>query len=86
VIRCDNGQEYISETIKTWAAKHGIEIAFIQPGQAQQNAYVERYNRTVRYDWLAHHFPGRDPGLCHTLVMDIQSRPAIHATWRHHAD
>jgi putative transposase len=24
-------------------------------GQPQQNAYVERYNRTVRYDWLAHH-------------------------------
>jgi hypothetical protein len=55
VIRCDNGPEYISETTKTWTAKHGIEIAFIQPGQPQQNAYVERYNRTVRYDWLAHH-------------------------------
>jgi putative transposase len=55
VIRCDNGPEYISETTKNWAAKHGIEIAFIQPGQPQQNAYVERYNRTVRYDWLAHH-------------------------------
>ena len=27
-------------------------IAFIQPGNPQQNAYVERYNRTVRYDWL----------------------------------
>jgi putative transposase len=28
---------------------------FIQPGQTQQNAYTERYNRTVRYDWLAHY-------------------------------
>jgi putative transposase len=55
VIRCDNGPEYISETTKTWAARRGIDIAFIQPGQPQQNAYVERYNRTVRYDWLAHH-------------------------------
>jgi transposase InsO family protein len=25
----------------------------IQPGQPQQNAYVERFNRTVRYEWLA---------------------------------
>jgi putative transposase len=32
VIRCDNGPEYISETMKTWADKNGIGIAFIQPG------------------------------------------------------
>jgi putative transposase len=38
-----------------WAAGRGIRIDFIQSGQPQQNAYVERYNRTVRYDWLAHH-------------------------------
>ena len=25
---------------------------YIQPGKPQQNSYVERYNRTVRYDWL----------------------------------
>ena len=23
------------------------------PGKPQQNAYVERFNRTVRYEWLA---------------------------------
>jgi len=55
VIRCDNGPEYISESLAEWARSHSIEIAFIQPGNPQQNAYVERYNRTVRYDWLAHH-------------------------------
>ena len=55
VIRCVNGPEYISAVTLAWAAKNGIRIDFIQPGQPQQNAYVERYNRTVRYDWLAHH-------------------------------
>ncbi|MFC5481421.1 IS3 family transposase, partial [Massilia suwonensis] len=54
-IRCDNGPEYISAVTLAWAARHGIRIDFIQPGQPQQNAYIERYNRTVRYDWLAHH-------------------------------
>ena len=55
MIRCDNGPEYVSGVTLAWAEKRGIHIEFIQPGQPQQNAYVERYNRTVRYDWLAHH-------------------------------
>jgi putative transposase len=54
-IRCDNGPEYISQILADWAAEQGIRLEFIQPGNPQQNAYVERYNRTVRYDWLTHH-------------------------------
>jgi putative transposase len=52
-IRCDNGPEYISGALLGWAEKRGIRIDFIQPGKPQQNAYVERFNRTVRYEWLA---------------------------------
>lgn len=52
-IRCDNGPEYVSKILATWAHKSRIQLVFIQPGNPQQNAYVERYNRTVRYDWLS---------------------------------
>lgn len=51
-IRCDNGPEYISAKLQTWARKRDIRLRYIQPGKPQQNGYVERYNRTVRYDWL----------------------------------
>ncbi len=51
-IRVDNGPEYISGKLLIWAGKRGIAIQHIQPGQPQQNAYIERYNRTVRHEWL----------------------------------
>ncbi|KZL04167.1 Integrase core domain protein [Pseudovibrio sp. Ad26] len=51
-IRVDNGPENISETLLSWAQKQGIKILHIQPGKPAQNAYIERYNRTVRQEWL----------------------------------
>ncbi len=57
-LRCDNGPEYISGTLSAWALKRGIRLEYIQPGKPQQNAYIERYNRTVRYDWLAQYLFG----------------------------
>ena len=51
-IRVDNGPEYISGTLMTWAEKQGARLEYIQPGKRQQNAYIERYNRTVRGEWL----------------------------------
>jgi len=52
-IRCDNGPEYLSAAIISWALHRGIRLEYIQPGKPQQNAYVERFNRTVRYEWLS---------------------------------
>ena len=46
------GPEYVSATLTIWAEKQGIALTYIQPGKPQQNAYVERYNRTVRHEWL----------------------------------
>ena len=51
-IRVDNGPEYVSGKLMAWAEKHDVNLEYIQPGKPQQNAYIERYNRTVRYDWL----------------------------------
>ena len=57
VIRVDNGPEYISGRMRSWAENMGIHMMFIQPGKPQQNAYIERYNRTVRSEWLGrYHF------------------------------
>ena len=46
------GPELISHVLVEWAKMNQIEICYIQLGKPQQNAYIERYNRTVRYDWL----------------------------------
>jgi len=54
-IRCDNGPEFISNEFTQWASKRGIRIEYIQPGKPQQNAYIERANRTIRYSWVSKH-------------------------------
>nr|WP_199930498.1 IS3 family transposase [Sedimenticola thiotaurini] len=54
-IRCDNGPEYLSGRLVEWADKQRTQLQYIQPGKPQQNAYVERFNRTVRHEWLDQH-------------------------------
>lgn len=54
-IRCDNGSEMISGVFQNWARQRNIQLLFIQPGKPTQNAYVERFNRTVRHEWLDAH-------------------------------
>jgi len=54
-LRCDNGPEYISQKLVDWANQKQITLLYIQPGKPTQNAYVERYNRTVRHECLDLH-------------------------------
>ena len=51
-LRCDNGPEYISQDLIDWANQEQITLLYIQPGKPTQNAYVERFNRTARNEWL----------------------------------
>ncbi len=41
-IRLDNGLEFLADCFASWCADRGITLRYIQPGQPNQNAFVER--------------------------------------------
>jgi putative transposase len=51
-IVCDNGPEFISAALDTWAHTHGVLLDFIDPGKPTQNAFVESFNGTFRDECL----------------------------------
>lgn len=52
LLRSDNGREFIAETLTGWLAEQGVKTAFIEKGSPQQNAFVERFNGTMRDELL----------------------------------
>jgi putative transposase len=52
VLRVDNGPEFLGGEFVSWAESAGIFIQYIQPGEPNQNAYIERSNRTYRKEVL----------------------------------
>ena len=55
VLRTDNGPEFLGEAFTQWAKAAGMAIQYIQPGKPNQNAYIERFNRTMRNELLDQH-------------------------------
>lgn len=51
-IRTDNGPEFRSKLFQIWLFKNGIKHVRIQKGKPQQNAVIERFNKTFREDIL----------------------------------
>jgi putative transposase len=51
-LRLDNGPEFLAECFAEWCAERDIALRYIQPGKPNQNAFVERFNRTFRYEVL----------------------------------
>ncbi len=54
-LRVDNGPELTSIALTRWCAQRHIAVHYIQPGKPQQNAYIERFNRTYRTEILDAH-------------------------------
>lgn len=51
-LRVDNGSELTSSAFTEWCEAQGIELRFIEPGKPDQNAFIERFNRTYREEVL----------------------------------
>ncbi len=51
-LRCDNGPELISQALTLWCEERRITLRYIQPGKPDQNAFIERFNRTYREEVL----------------------------------
>jgi putative transposase len=54
-VRVDNGPELTAEAFVEWCTAHRIAIGYIQPGKPDQNAYIERFNRSYREEVLDAH-------------------------------
>ena len=54
-VRVDNGPELVADAFVEWCAAQRISLGYIQPGKPDQNAFIERFNRTYREEVLDAH-------------------------------
>ena len=78
-IRVDNGPEFISSKLLAWCETRKINLHYIQPGKPTQNAFIERFNRSMRREVLDAHLFGsltQVREIVHTWMIDYnEERP-----------
>jgi transposase InsO family protein len=55
-LRTDNGPEFCSRALLTWAYDRGVALRLIEPGKPNQNAYIESFNGRFREECLNEHW------------------------------
>ncbi|MER3421834.1 MAG: hypothetical protein C4293_00005, partial [Nitrospiraceae bacterium] len=51
-----NGPEFAGTALDAWAAHHGVQLRFIQPGKPVPNAFIESFNGRFRDECLNEHW------------------------------
>ncbi len=51
-ITVDNGSEFASRRMDTWAYQHGFQLDCIRPGKPVENCFIERVNGRLRDECL----------------------------------
>jgi transposase InsO family protein len=52
LIRCDNGPEFVSESLRDWCRFNNTGTGYIEPGAPWQNPFVESFNGHLRRELL----------------------------------
>lgn len=56
IIRTDNGKEFTSKAMLSWALENQVDLRLIEPGKPNQNAYIESFNGRLRDECLNEHW------------------------------
>lgn len=51
-ITVDNGSEFYSREMDSWAYRNGVKLDFIRPGKPVENAFIESFNGRLRDECL----------------------------------
>jgi Integrase core domain len=51
-ITVDNGSEFCSRALESWAMSQGVQLCFIRPGRPVENGFIESFNGRLRDECL----------------------------------